>query len=145
MPSLAERTLTEGEHLVGPHPEDDGRASGVVPRARSRPARTATGRPTDPTHKQRSIYTLTAAAIELVPVLAMLGDWGSRRLPATAALSARARFLADGGPDLWERLMAELRAEHLGVEPDGDSTGVREQLARVYADAAATEAAPTGL
>lgn len=96
----------------------------------------------DPTHKQRSIYTLTEAAIELVPVLAMLGDWGSRWLPATAALSARARFLADGGPELWKRFMAELRAEHLGAGPVGDTVRVREQLGQVYADAAAAESAP---
>jgi len=64
----------------------------------------------DATHKQKVIYSLTEPAIELVPVMAQLGAWGSRWLPVTEELSVRARLLADGGPALWQRFMAELRA-----------------------------------
>src|SRR6266540_1816060 len=52
----------------------------------------------DTTHKQKVIYSLTDPAIELVPVMAQLGAWGSRWLPVTEELSVRARLLADGGP-----------------------------------------------
>jgi DNA-binding HxlR family transcriptional regulator len=88
----------------------------------------------DPGHRQRSIYRLTEPAIDLVPVMATLGRWGSRWLPATGELAARARVLADGGPPLWARFIQELRAEHLGAPPPTD-TGeptVRELLDRAF-------------
>ncbi len=71
----------------------------------------------DPAHKQRTIYNLTEMAIALVPVMAQLGAWGARFLPATPQLSARARALAEGGPEMWEAFMAELRHLHLGASP----------------------------
>src|SRR5579863_968603 len=37
----------------------------------------------DPDHKQKGIYSLTEAAIELVPLLAHMGAWGRRHLPAS--------------------------------------------------------------
>ncbi|WP_026874363.1 winged helix-turn-helix transcriptional regulator [Jiangella gansuensis] len=95
----------------------------------------------DPTHKQKVVYSLTEPAIELVPVMAALGDWGSRWLPVSDELSIRARVLADGGPQLWERFMAELREEQLGIPagpPPGGMT-VRERLQDAYA-AVATRA-----
>lgn len=91
----------------------------------------------DPTHKQRTIYNLTEASIELVPVMSALGDWGIRWLPASDELSARARILAEGGPELWEQFMDELRAEHLGTEPqNAQRQSVRQRLDQAYADAA---------
>jgi DNA-binding HxlR family transcriptional regulator len=88
----------------------------------------------DPTHRQKVIYSLTEAAIELVPVLAALGAWGSRWLPVTEELSVRARVLDAGGPQLWERFMAELREEHLGIPagPPPDGRTVRERLQDAY-------------
>lgn len=85
----------------------------------------------DPTHKQKAVYSLTAQAIALVPVFAQIGAWGSRWLPATEALSIRARLMEAGGPALWERFMDELRQEHLG---DGLSPGasVRAELEAAY-------------
>lgn len=41
----------------------------------------------DPTHKQKITYSLTAQAIELVPVLAQLIDWGMRHLPVAPTTS----------------------------------------------------------
>jgi DNA-binding HxlR family transcriptional regulator len=76
----------------------------------------------DPTHKQKAIYSLTGKAIDLVPVFAQLGAWGSRYLPASEELSVRARVLEEGGPEMWERFMVELREEHLG-EPAGGRPG----------------------
>ena len=73
----------------------------------------------DPTHKQKAIYSLTEKAIALVPVFAQLGAWGSKYLPVSEELSIRARVLEEGGPEMWERFMSELREEHLAVPPDG--------------------------
>lgn len=67
----------------------------------------------DPTHKQKAVYSLTEMSIALVPVMAHLGAWGRRWLPASEALSIRAELMEEGGPELWERFMAELREEHL--------------------------------
>ncbi len=72
----------------------------------------------DPTHKQKAIYSLTEKSIALVPVFAQLGAWGSRHLPVSEELSIRARVLAEGGPEMWEHFMEELREEHLGVPAD---------------------------
>jgi DNA-binding HxlR family transcriptional regulator len=73
----------------------------------------------DPTHKQKAIYSLTGMAIDLVPVFAQLGAWGSRHLPVSEELSIRARVLEEGGPPMWERFMSELREDHMGVSADG--------------------------
>lgn len=88
----------------------------------------------DPTHKQKAIYSLTEASIELVPVMAALGSWGRRWLPISDELSIRAEVLEDGGPELWDRFMAELREEHLGlpVGPAPDGRTVRERLQDAY-------------
>lgn len=73
----------------------------------------------DPSHKQKALYSLTEMGIALVPVFAVMGAWGRRFLPVTEELSIRAELLEDGGPDMWEAFMAELRAIHLGVpQPD---------------------------
>jgi len=93
----------------------------------------------DPSHKQKVIYSLTEPAIELVPIMAALGTWGTRWLPVSEELSIRARLLGEGGPDLWERFMAELREEHLGIPagPSPDGRTVREQLHEAYLAVAA--------
>jgi len=82
----------------------------------------------DPTHRQKAVYSLTEKAIALVPVFAALGAWGSRHLPASEALSVRARVLEEGGPGMWERFMEELRDEHLGVSADGRSEAGGESV-----------------
>ncbi|HZD97781.1 MAG TPA: helix-turn-helix domain-containing protein [Micromonosporaceae bacterium] len=88
----------------------------------------------DPTHKQKAIYSLTEASIELVPVMAALGTWGRRWLPVSDELSIRAQVLEEGGPVLWDQFMAELRTEHLGLPaaPSTDGRTVRQQLHDAY-------------
>ena len=71
----------------------------------------------DPAHKQKTVYSLTEPAIQLVPLLAQMGAWGRRFTPATRELSIRARLLEEGGPAMWEAFMAELRSLHLGAAP----------------------------
>ncbi|MBD9373955.1 helix-turn-helix transcriptional regulator [Rhizobium sp. ARZ01] len=71
----------------------------------------------DPSHKQKSIYSLTDRAIGLVPLFAHMGAWGRRHLPVSEELSIRAELLEDGGPAMWSDFMDELRAIHLGAIP----------------------------
>ncbi|MFC0028747.1 winged helix-turn-helix transcriptional regulator [Micromonospora chaiyaphumensis] len=85
----------------------------------------------EPSHRQKIDYRLTEAAIELVPLMAHLGAWGSRWLPASPALSIRAELLAEGGPEMWERFMAELRATHLDGRPQ-PTNGVLAELTQAY-------------
>src|SRR5690348_17909836 len=69
----------------------------------------------DPSHRQKLIYSLTEASIELVPLLAEMGAWGRRHTPVSRELSVRAELLEKGGPAMWKAFMAELRALHLGA------------------------------
>ena len=79
---------------------------------------------------RRPTYSLTEAAIELVPVMAELGTWGLRHGPTTPRLRVRAELLADGGPELWADFMDELRVEHLGApSPPDDRPRAIERLA----------------
>lgn len=88
----------------------------------------------DPTHKQKAVYSLTEPSIELVPVMAALGTWGSKWLPVSEELSIRARLLEEGGDELSDRFMAELRQEHLGIPagPAPDGRTVRQRLQDAY-------------
>jgi DNA-binding HxlR family transcriptional regulator len=90
----------------------------------------------DPSHKQRQLYSLTERAIQLVPVLVQLGAWGRKFLPVSPELSIRSKVLEDGGPQLWERFMEELRTRHLGAPPQGYPS-VFEELEHAYREAVA--------
>jgi DNA-binding HxlR family transcriptional regulator len=70
----------------------------------------------DPTHKQKSVYSLTEQGIELLPILAHMAAWGRKYLPVTEELSIRAQLLEEGGPKLWADFMDELREMHLGPQ-----------------------------
>lgn len=89
----------------------------------------------DPSHRQKGVYSLTEKAIALVPLLAQMGAWGRRYTPASRSLSIRAQLLEEGGPKLWEALMAELRARHLGGPAPARS--VLAQLQAAYERVAA--------
>lgn len=86
----------------------------------------------DPSHKQKQIYSLTEQAIQLVPVLVQLGAWGRRHLPVSPELSIRAQVLEEGGPELWDAFMDELRAQHLGMPRDPEAPSVFAQLEAAY-------------
>lgn len=85
----------------------------------------------DPTHKQKAIYSLTEPAIQLVPLLAQMGAWGSRHTPVSEHLAVRARLLEEGGPPMWSAFMDELRSLHLGAPPPDRS--VIAELQAAYA------------
>lgn len=86
----------------------------------------------DPGHKQKGIYSLTEKSITLVPVMAHLGAWGRRWLPVSEELSVRAQLLEEGGPEMWQQFMAELREAHLGIPAPHDGPTVVEQLQAAY-------------
>ncbi|WP_420453833.1 winged helix-turn-helix transcriptional regulator [Ilumatobacter sp.] len=88
-------------------------------------------------HRQKIDYFLTEPAIQLVPLIVELGDWGSRWLPTSNELAVRARLLADGGPQMAERFMGELRAIHLDGSPRPDD-GVLTELDTAYREAQRT-------
>jgi DNA-binding HxlR family transcriptional regulator len=69
----------------------------------------------DPKHQQKGIYSLTEAAIQLVPLLAHMAAWGVRHTHPSKEASLRAEVLEKGGPSLWSALMDELRYLHLGA------------------------------
>lgn len=69
----------------------------------------------DPNHRQKGIYSLTEAAIQLVPLLVHMAAWGRRHTHPSKELSVRAELLEKGGPSLWSAFMDELRHLHLGA------------------------------
>lgn len=96
----------------------------------------------DPSHKQKAIYSLTEQAIELLPIFARIGAWGSKWLPVSEELSIRAIVLDEGGPPMWEQFMRELRREHLGEDGAApDEVPVRLQLQAAYEAVKARNAA----
>lgn len=90
----------------------------------------------DPSHKQKSIFSLTRKGIELLPILAQMGTWGRKYLPASPELSIRAQLLDEGGPTLWEEFMAELRAAHLRTGARGNASSARGDSVAVRLNAA---------
>lgn len=86
----------------------------------------------DPAHRQKIIYSLTEKAIQLVPVLAMLGAWGRRHTPVTEDFSIRAELLEKGGPAMWSEFMDELRVLHLGKRPKSKGPSVLQRLTEAY-------------
>ena len=73
----------------------------------------------DPTHKQKGLYSLTEASIELVPLMAHIITWARKHTPASKDPSTgktfRGRLVEEGGERMWNAFMAELRADHLGA------------------------------
>ena len=87
----------------------------------------------DPSHKQKSIYSLTEQGIELLPVLAQMSVWGRKYLPVSEELSIRAQLLEEGGPTLWAEFMEELREIHLGtVRKKKPKISIGAQLQAAY-------------
>ncbi|HEY7374446.1 MAG TPA: hypothetical protein VIF57_19940, partial [Polyangia bacterium] len=74
--------------------------------------------------------------IALVPVLAELGAWGRHHFRANALLSVAAKVLESGGPSARQRLMEELRDQHLpgaaGAPKRARKHSVRDEIGRAY-------------
>ena len=67
----------------------------------------------DPTHGLKTVYRLTEAGIDLLPVLATLGAWGSKHRKADDKLARNADNLAAGGKAALDQMTVALWAEHL--------------------------------
>lgn len=89
----------------------------------------------DPSHRQRGIYSLTEKGIELLPILVELAAWGRKYLPVSRELSIRAQLMEEGGSDLLQAFMDELRHEHLGVGEKAEGS-VREELQAAFEEVA---------
>ncbi|GAB4523125.1 MAG: helix-turn-helix domain-containing protein [Amphiplicatus sp.] len=102
---------------------EEGIASNILAdRLKSLTAAGIITRASDPSHKQKAIYSLTEKGIALLPILSQMGAWGCKYMPVTEELAIRAKLLEKGGPKLWARLMDELRSVHLGApKPRGPS------------------------
>jgi DNA-binding HxlR family transcriptional regulator len=95
---------------------DEGIASNILADRLARLVRAGLlSRTDDPTHKQKAIYSLTEASVQLVPLLTHMGAWGRRHTLASGELSIRAQLLEEGGERMWKAFMAELRSIHLGA------------------------------
>lgn len=85
---------------------------------------------------QRAAYSLTEAGIQVLPVMVALGNWGLAHREGEYRLRVRAELLRDGGPELVEALMDELRERHLGIpRPDPDAPLPSELLQAAYLEA----------
>jgi DNA-binding HxlR family transcriptional regulator len=90
----------------------------------------------DPSHKQKAVYSLTEASIELVPLLAQMGAWGRKHTRASRELSIRAQLLEEGGKRMWDAFMNELRSIHFGAPKPRRS--VTAELRSAYESAVST-------
>jgi DNA-binding HxlR family transcriptional regulator len=82
---------------------------------------------------QRAAYSLTEAAIEVLPIMVALGNWGLAHRHGERRLRVRAELLRDGGPDLIDAMIDELREIHLGVpRPDPNAPLASDQLRGAY-------------
>lgn len=86
----------------------------------------------DPRHKQRSIYSLTEKAIALLPAMIALGAWGRKFLPVEPEYAIRNLVLEDGGQEMQEAFMDELRVRHLGASISLPNPSVLEQLQAAF-------------
>jgi DNA-binding HxlR family transcriptional regulator len=110
-------------------------------------------RSSDPTHKQKGIYSLTEQGIELVPVLAQMAGWGRKFFSGTDAYNGTKSF-NEGDARTWGKFMAELRALHLtagarrqsrAAAPRGTAARTRRRpTARTAARSRATENSKKG-
>lgn len=71
----------------------------------------------DPRHKQKVRYSLTPAAVELLPSIIQLGAWGADHADADPLAGMWFTVLRAQGPDVWNLLMGELRDRHLDEVP----------------------------
>ena len=86
----------------------------------------------DPNHRQKTIYSLTEKSIALLPAMVALGAWGRQFLPTEPELAIRNQVLEEGGSELQEAFMAELRETHLGIPNFASGPSVAERLEREF-------------
>ena len=65
----------------------------------------------DPNHKLKTVYRLTPAGLDLLPLLIDIGVWGSRHRDTDPTLGAVAEELAAGGPEVIEQVRRQLAVD----------------------------------
>ena len=68
----------------------------------------------DDNHKQKIKYLLTEKGIDLFPVLMENTRWSLKYKTVNQEDTEKAKFILDGGQEMIESFMDELRKEHLG-------------------------------
>ncbi|WP_375690472.1 winged helix-turn-helix transcriptional regulator [Pseudooceanicola sp. LIPI14-2-Ac024] len=86
----------------------------------------------DPDHKQRTVYSLTEKSIALLPALIALGAWGRQFYAADPAFAVRNQLLEEGGRELQDAFMDELRERHLELPNAWVGERVSEQLQAAF-------------
>ena len=89
---------------------------------------------------QRARYSLTEAGVQVLPVMVALGTWGLAHRDGELSLRIRAELLRDGGPELVEAMMHELRERHLGIPIPQGTPPASERLQAAYDSAVRNEA-----
>lgn len=67
----------------------------------------------DPGHKQKFIYNLTEAGIDLVPIIIEIGAWSLKHREVDPAKAKHAEMLIKGGKELQKEIRKGLMKEHL--------------------------------
>jgi DNA-binding HxlR family transcriptional regulator len=67
----------------------------------------------DPDHKQKVIYSLTAAGIDLLPLIIEVGAWSLKYRDVDPEKREYAERLVKGGKDLQKEIRKNLAKEHL--------------------------------
>jgi DNA-binding HxlR family transcriptional regulator len=86
----------------------------------------------DLTHKQKIRYNLTEPAIELLPILIMIGTWGHKNLPADPIAGSFFPYVHDQGPKVWQELADDLRHRHLGAPKPEPSAATMKSMLGAY-------------
>jgi DNA-binding HxlR family transcriptional regulator len=67
----------------------------------------------DPEHKQKYIYHLTLAGIDLLPIMIEIGGWSLRHRDVDPAKAKHAEMLVKGGKEMQKEIRKSLMKEHL--------------------------------
>jgi len=67
----------------------------------------------DPDHKQKFIYSLTEAGIDLVPIIIEIGAWSLKHRDVDPVKGKHAEMLVKGGKELQKEMRKNLAKEHL--------------------------------
>lgn len=67
----------------------------------------------DPDHKQKFIYSLTAAGIDLLPIIIEIGAWSLKYRDVDPVKAKHAEMLVKGGKELQKEIRMGLLKEHL--------------------------------
>ncbi|SPM37175.1 DNA-binding transcriptional regulator, HxlR family, partial [Mycobacterium rhizamassiliense] len=86
----------------------------------------------DATHKQKVVYSLTDAAIELLPTMISIGNWGNKHLPASPITGPFFPYVYEQGPRVWQELADDLRHRHLGGPAPKPSAATIKSMIKAY-------------